>query len=204
MANLNVLAVNDGRVDEFEAENAELREQLARLKMTTKNQKTFLSKMAKSKMTPKNFVNPLMSKKGRSRKQKKKKAPGQIRDRVPDISPAEGTGDLNLSEVLASTSQANPLMEAKQKTFVRHTSKSGREYFFDPVTKETLWKEDLPQDAHVVQEHTKTHPEPHGVNTKHARNLSFHKHQSIDGRKYFSNTVTNETVWELPEGAVVI
>ena len=39
MANLDVLAVSDGRGAEFEAENAELRNKLARLANTNKTQK---------------------------------------------------------------------------------------------------------------------------------------------------------------------
>merc|ERR1711907_46785 len=38
----------------------------------------------------------------------------------------------------------------------------------------------------------------------HKRNLSFRRHLSEQGLPYFSNVETNETVWELPEGATVI
>lgn len=38
----------------------------------------------------------------------------------------------------------------------------------------------------------------------HSRQQSFQRHISSDGHVYFSNTDTQETVWELPEGAIVV
>lgn len=38
----------------------------------------------------------------------------------------------------------------------------------------------------------------------HRKQQSFQKHVSGDGHVYYSNTETNETVWKLPENAVVV
>merc|ERR1711907_144364 len=37
--------------------------------------------------------------------------------------------------------------------------------------------------------------------TKMKKHMSFKRHISSDGHTYFSNLATNESVWELPEGA---
>ena len=40
--------------------------------------------------------------------------------------------------------------------------------------------------------------------SSHGRQQSFNRHVSGDGHIYFSNADTKETVWELPEGAIVL
>merc|ERR1712072_139031 len=40
--------------------------------------------------------------------------------------------------------------------------------------------------------------------SSHSRNQSFQRHVSSEGHVYYSNSVTKETVWELPEGAIVL
>ena len=101
------------------------------------------------------------------------------------------------------TEKANPLLMGNTRTYVRHLSSSGREYFADPITGATLWKEDLPGGAHIVDQTSASKSAVSGSN-RHRRARSFQKHQSIDGKVYYSDTQTKETVWELPEDAILI
>ena len=63
---------------------------------------------------------------------------------------AQIVDNLVLTTEEGDTEKANPLLMGNPRTYVRHLSSSGREYFADPITGATLWKEDLPGGAHIV------------------------------------------------------
>jgi hypothetical protein len=165
MANINVLSVtgrDSERAAQAEAEAAQLRAQL-------EIQGLAMNKLAKSAKDQKHFVNPLMSKKGRGRvqKKKKKKAPGQLRKTSAALVPADEIEIAGLVAKAQKTEDVAPLGKGK-------------------VSAPSLTSMDL------------------GTPPIASKKRSFKRHVSGSGREYFADINTNETVWELPEGAVVL
>jgi hypothetical protein len=61
----------------------------------------------------------------------------------------------------------------------------------------------LEDDGHSVEQ-TDIDVVAAAQKSSHSRNESFQRHVSSEGHVYYSNSVTQETVWELPEGAIVV
>ena len=55
------------------------------------------------------------------------------------------------------------------------------------------------EDLQIIQQSQELRSSP-----GHRKTTSFKKHTSSDGHIYYSNVETKETVWELPENAVVV
>ena len=206
MANINVLTVNDNkRAVQAEAEAADLRAQLEK-------QAWELNKFSKTTVKDqKNFLNPLVSKKGRGRgrmqKNKKKKAPGQLRKTSAALTPED---DKEIAELIGAVNKTSDKTAPGDKEkigpkFIRHTSRSGREYFSDATTREAVWASALPKNAIIMEQKPEALPAAgQSVESQPVMTSIFKRHVSASGKEYFSDLNTRETVWELPQDAIVL
>ena len=140
-------------------------------------------------------------------KNKKKKAPGQLRKTSAALTPED---DKEIAELIGAVNKTSDKTAPGDKEkigpkFIRHTSRSGREYFSDATTREAVWASALPKNAIIMEQKPEALPAAgQSVESQPVMTSIFKRHVSASGKEYFSDLNTRETVWELPQDAIVL
>jgi hypothetical protein len=118
------------------------------------------------------------------------------------LGPAPGFADQNAEEAEDEEAGAG---QVPPRNFYSLETEDGEHYYVDALTKETVW--DLP-DWGILVDQGVTLPDDVPPLSPDCKPLVMERHfyiaEAADGEVYYVDADTEETVWDLPEGAIVV